>query len=102
MANSEWVKYTEWTKGAMTDYGAVRLDNLDRYLNASKIVAEEMFQECDADYIVYAVKLFENGELFEVKFCKALVDKEQLEEMRKVEGTEVLAVSRTESEGECE
>lgn len=97
MANSEWVKYTEWFGGAMTDYGAIRLDNLDRYLNGAKTVAEEMLQESDAKHIVYAVKKFENGELFEVEFWKEPVSDWELEAFSRLENKEFLAVSKMES-----
>lgn len=91
-----WVYFTEWSKAGMMDYGEIRSEDLDRYINAFKVEAEDVLEETGADYVLYAVKHFESGKLSEIRFYEEPMTKERFGEVREMKDVEIFAVSKEE------
>lgn len=69
MKNDGWVRWSQWESGGMTNFGQMRVKDVDGHLRKFAKEAREVLQKTGADHVVYGLKRYdEDGDLEHVKF----------------------------------
>lgn len=75
-----WVKWSQWTDAGCTNFGQMRLEDVDKHLKEFGAEAKKMLDKIGADHILYGVKLYsDDDELEEVKFYMLPMSDEEFE-----------------------
>lgn len=76
---NRWVKWSQWTREGMVNFGQMPVRDTAKYLQAFEMDAKEVLQKTGADHVLYCVKQYEDWTITEVRFYMIPMDDEQFE-----------------------
>lgn len=92
--SNKYVKWTQWSKIGMTDYGEMPVKDVGLHIQKFERLAKAMLKDTGADHILYSIAFYdEQGDISKVSFYQlALTDEEYNQKTAAIENAKVYAL----------